>query len=326
MNPTIERLKLAMAEEVYLSNLSKKIKQNDTSLQADYVKLCIHKFCSMLEDSITESMDFKTKLFIKGDTMQDLMTEPIYETAEAAEPLQIAQELAYTSNIRSFDNLAFVDIETDGLSFETNHILQVAVITPTCTGLLKKWCSFIRPDSYTSTHSNNAYHINGIGWEQLRTAPNVYTTLSQVSKLLQGKIVIGYNSQKFDLPFLKHHCQMNDIPLNIDSSLDLYAATWHSRQSKLQDALNLFNLHNLKPHDALGDTLPLVGLMNQLVRKGEIPDNDYELHELEGKIWRKIPILETCDNNQGLLTPPGSQPLKRKNSADLIHGSSRSFR
>lgn len=322
----IDRLKSSVAQEVYLSNLSQKTKQKDTALEGQYAKHCIHKFCQMLEDSMTST--YVTGLFIKNDTILDKSSDfdSTYEIAEPVTPLTVSQELAHTSYVRGMNNLAFIDIETDGLHKETNHILQVAIVTPTASGLLKKWSSYIQPNSYSQDTVNPAEHINGITWKQLKDAPSTGTVLKTVSQMLQGKTVVGYNSNKFDIPFIQHHCQMHGIPLSIDCSLDLYPATWRSRQQKLKDALNLFDIVNWNPHDALGDTLPLVQLMNTLIGRGEIPDNSYELHDLTEVAWKNIPVLQVHPTDMGLITPPGSQQLKRQHSNEVDRDGSKRFR
>lgn len=327
MDSTLDRLKHTLTEEIYLSNLSKHKMQQDTQLSYNHVTTCIHRFCEMLEDSLLEDLGYKLKLTVnKTDIMNKaLESNWVHDVVQPATPLEIAQDLAYTSHIRAYDNLAFIDIETDSLEPESGNILQVAIVTPSSNGLLHKWSSYIRPPSYSDTSDNKAYHINGIDWDMLVKAPDPYTVLEEVSLRLQGKMVIGYNSHKFDLPWLKHHCMLHGINLELTYSLDLYPATWLHRRNRLKDALDLFKIPIVKPHDALYDSIPLVGLFNKLVEEGTLPPNLSELTEYTDGEWKNIPILEDHTWSQGLPTPPNTQELKRK-CVEIDNSSSKRFK
>jgi DNA polymerase III alpha subunit (gram-positive type) len=216
--------------------------------------------------------------------------------------------------IEGLNNLAFIDLETDGLSPDKNNILQVAIITNNEDHTLNKWVRYVLPKHYTSEKDNQAYHINKIGWDKLKNAKSIMHYWPTIKTLLKDRIVIGYNIHKFDLPFINYHARLDGYELEYSYSIDLYPATWKKRQGqKLIDALNLYKIPLTNAHDALGDIEPCIELMANLATDGIIPQNIPDLEELiisPDNFWKDTRIVQKGPNTTELITPPGSQEVE----------------
>jgi DNA polymerase III epsilon subunit-like protein len=136
---------------------------------------------------------------------------------------------------------------------------------------------------------------------------------------------VGYNVNSFDIPILKRHLEKYNEELYHKFSIDLYPACWKDKKQKLGDAIKAYNLPcNPKPHDALADASCCMDLLNEIIERNELPNNEDDLLDLflslDQNIWqhfRKLKIIDVNLNHKEyshllMMTPPSS--LKRKHS------------
>ena len=92
-----------------------------------------------------------------------------------------------------------LDLETTGLDYSTDEILQVSIISGTGETLYN---SYIRP-LYAKSWKG-AERVNHITPEMVENAPNIYQVMPEINAVLScAKKIIGYNHDNFDMPFLK---------------------------------------------------------------------------------------------------------------------------
>lgn len=97
------------------------------------------------------------------------------------------------------DKVACIDIETTGLKFDTDEILQVSI----CDGNEK-----ILLDSYVCPSKrrrwNEAQKIHGITWAMVKDSPSIVDLSEQIERILgNADLIIGYNIIQFDFEFLR---------------------------------------------------------------------------------------------------------------------------
>jgi DNA polymerase III epsilon subunit-like protein len=244
--------------------------------------------------------------------------------------MQLARLSASASNFQTLPQLAFIDIETDGININDANILQIAIIKPILDpeydslDYTVAWSSYITPSCRYTQKDNKAYHINHIGDEQLKSAMNIVDAISLISHHLEDTILVGYNINSFDIPIIKRHLSDFNLPLLHKFSIDLYPACWKDKKQKLEDAIQSYNLfNNPNPHDAMADAYCCVDLLNELLEKQELPNTEDDLLDLFNSpqnTWPKFKgykIVEINPDHNGYshhLLPTPVSSLKRKHS------------
>ena len=96
-------------------------------------------------------------------------------------------------------NLKLVfDLETTGLNFVEDEILEAAIMTVDGEVLFE---SRFKP-AYTKEWPG-AQRVNGISPEDVEDAPGIIDKIGEMAALLQNaETVIAYNGKQFDIPFL----------------------------------------------------------------------------------------------------------------------------
>jgi len=244
--------------------------------------------------------------------------------------LQRARLSLSSYNFESLPQLAFVDIETDSTDIYSANMLQVAIIKPIIDpeheslNYTIAWSSYILPYSNYTQKDNKAYHINHIGSKELKSAMRIEDAAIKIAHHLEETIIVGYNVNSFDIPIMKRLLWKYNIPIMYKFSIDLYPASWRNRKYKLNDAIQTYNLfYNPKPHDAMADAECCIDLLNELIERNELPNNENDLLELSSSynnIWQHYKKYKVIDINSDhydyahLLIKTPASSLKRKHS------------
>lgn len=244
--------------------------------------------------------------------------------------MQKAKLYATAHNFYPLPQLAFLDIETDGVNINTANILQVAILTPIVDSDLESfnyintWSKYILPYEGYSQKDNNAYHINKIGDKQLKSAILMKDAAEEISYLLSDTIIVGYNVNTFDIPIIKRHLEKYNETMLHKFSIDLYPACWKEKKQKLEDAVARYNLSsNPNPHDATADASCCIDLLSELIDRNELPRDEEGLLDLfksTNNIWQNYKRYKVIDINPEhqdyahLLIQTPTASLKRKHS------------
>ncbi|HET7736889.1 MAG TPA: exonuclease domain-containing protein [Nocardioidaceae bacterium] len=93
---------------------------------------------------------------------------------------------------------AVVDIETTGLSPNTNRILSIAVVSTDPDGrVLDEWSSLVNPQGPVG-----ATHVHGITENEVADAPVFHDVIADLTRRLAGAALVAHNAT-FDLSFLR---------------------------------------------------------------------------------------------------------------------------
>ncbi len=115
--------------------------------------------------------------------------------------------------------LVFVDLETTGLLAERSSICEVAAIKVQNGKIIDKFHTLVRPHHKIPYA---AFCIHNISDHDLIGAPYFEEMAGQLDDFLRKGVVCAYNVD-FDLSFINHHFQKNQLkPLDV-SSLDILA-------------------------------------------------------------------------------------------------------
>ncbi len=95
--------------------------------------------------------------------------------------------------------IAFIDLETTGVSLSTDRIVEIAIIKllPDNTRQVKR--KLINPQMPIPASSSD---IHGITDEMVKDAPSFKQVANEVKVFVEGCDMGGYNSNRFDIPIL----------------------------------------------------------------------------------------------------------------------------
>jgi DNA polymerase III subunit epsilon len=122
--------------------------------------------------------------------------------------------------------LAFIDLETTGISLTNDRIVELAIVKVMVDGETKKLRKFINPGIPIPPQ---ATAIHGITDEMVKNQPSFKEVSNEVKQFLLGCDLAGYNSNRFDIPLLVEEFLRNGQEFDVD-------------QAELLDVQRIFHL------------------------------------------------------------------------------------
>jgi DNA polymerase III subunit epsilon len=147
----------------------------------------------------------------------------------------------------------FFDIESTGLSTETDRIVQLAIMVVSEDGtVLVDKAKLYNP---TIPISKTAFDAHGISDNDVKNAPLFSSDAKKLKKLFENKIIIGYNIMRFDVPLLL--AEFSRAKVDVDFSgkfLDVLNIEKKLNSNRLADAYFRYTGKELAgAHDAGND-------------------------------------------------------------------------
>jgi DNA polymerase III epsilon subunit-like protein len=105
--------------------------------------------------------------------------------------------------------LAFIDVETTGLTAGYHEIIEICIITPKYAYHKK-----IRP-IHVDRMDSKAIAINGYKPSEWRHAIEPKIAASEIADLLKGHLIVGHNP-RFDMEFITELCWRENVALRMD--------------------------------------------------------------------------------------------------------------
>src|SRR5690348_11051297 len=98
------------------------------------------------------------------------------------------------------DKLAFLDVETTGLSVTRDRIIEIGILKVEKGVVIDTFNSLVNPQTYVSSYIENITHIPLI---ELDKAPTFYEIQDRIMEMLEGFILVAHNA-RFDYGFLRN--------------------------------------------------------------------------------------------------------------------------
>jgi DNA polymerase-3 subunit epsilon len=95
--------------------------------------------------------------------------------------------------------IAFIDLETTGVSLSTDRIIEIAVIKLLPDGTRQVKRKLLKPQIPIPKSSTD---IHGITEEMVKDAPTFKQVANEIKMFIEGCDLGGYNSNRFDIPIL----------------------------------------------------------------------------------------------------------------------------
>jgi DNA polymerase III subunit epsilon len=170
-----------------------------------------------------------------------------------------------------------VDLETTGLSVDRHRILQLGLVVyeiPMCTSgcgrrgrVVDQWSSYVK--LRRPWHRLGPRHIHGIRRRDLRGAPGLAETLTELAERLDGSIFAAHNAA-FDGGFLELAARAEGIDLDLGPQLCTLRMSRRldperTRSHRLGDLCVRYGVSLDRPHDAVHDALATAEVLAHLV-------------------------------------------------------------
>lgn len=95
--------------------------------------------------------------------------------------------------------VAFIDLETTGISLSTDRIIEIAIVKISPDGSKINKRKLLNPEILISEASTG---IHGITNEMVKDAPTFREVANEIKQFLEACDLGGYNSNRFDIPIL----------------------------------------------------------------------------------------------------------------------------
>lgn len=95
--------------------------------------------------------------------------------------------------------VAFIDLETTGVSLSTDRIVEIAIVKVLPDGERQVKRKLINPEMLIPQSSSD---IHGITDEMVKDAPTFKQAANEIKQYLESCDLGGYNSNRFDIPML----------------------------------------------------------------------------------------------------------------------------
>lgn len=163
-----------------------------------------------------------------------------------------------------------LDLETTGLSFEKDEIIEVGILKVRHHEIVEKYEQLIHPKKKISQTITN---LTGITNEMVIDAPVIDEVKDKMKALIQDDVILGHNVT-FDISFLK--CIFDDFDNDYLDTLHYSRRAFYGIENhQLTTLVNTFHLTN-NEHRALADCMATKDLYDFIVDKFDGIENLYK--------------------------------------------------
>lgn len=113
--------------------------------------------------------------------------------------------------------LVFLDIETTGLNFWRDRVLELGIVSVENGHVIRKSYMF----NPKTPINKRAYRVHGISFDDVKGKPEFGELKEEILKFLNDAILVGFNILTFDIPFLNFELlRLKDKPI-LNRAIDL---------------------------------------------------------------------------------------------------------
>jgi DNA polymerase III epsilon subunit-like protein len=262
-------------------------KTNDSChiVDKDYMTHYINKLTHQLNQQVSNSLPDHT-LYIKSNkyTKSLIHLSPIKYPHINNTLLDTAKQIQLYTSFKEFEHpfqLAFLDLETDGLDIQSANILQISFIKIQIEeGSITPFIiqdiitTYVKPyEEYTVNENNPSFKINKITQQDIDQAPLFKHIASTIADGSVMKTIVGFNIHQFDIPILKRHLQKFGEKPGWTHTIDIAQAFWKYYPSTLTNALKTLGIKDtFQTHNAKDDNIACIHIFESLIQSRHIPD------------------------------------------------------
>ena len=109
--------------------------------------------------------------------------------------------------------LAFIDLETTGINFGTDKIVEIAIVKILPDGSKQVKRKLINPQTPIPPQASD---VHGITDDMVKDAPTFKQVANEIKQFLDNCDIGGYNSNRFDIPMLIEEFMRAGLEFSID--------------------------------------------------------------------------------------------------------------
>ena len=168
--------------------------------------------------------------------------------------------------------LAFIDIETTGLTVGYHQIIEIAIIRE-IDGKLDVYCTKIKPNDIERADAR-ALEINQYNETEWLDAPYDYEVVDEIANRLKGCTLVGHNVQ-FDHEFIEDLCWRHKVKLQckhrmVDTITLAHEHLYFMPSHALSAILDCFGMSKDGSHRALMDAYNMRTVYYKLLRASAV--------------------------------------------------------
>lgn len=188
--------------------------------------------------------------------LKKLFTNEIKEVANKSKIVPSQPSIDYTIRQIPQSEYIVLDVETTGLSYIDNEIIQIAILHCKNNEIIDKFVSYVKPsfDKLTPTITK----LTGITQNDLKNAPSFKDIADKIYHLTKNKLIVAHNA-KFDMGFIcqafKRIGYQKDVQLIAFDTLRCARKYIPNLDDYKLTTLKKFLKIIVRSHDALNDCL-----------------------------------------------------------------------
>ena len=173
--------------------------------------------------------------------------------------------------------IVFFDLETTGVNIAKDRIVEISILKVYPNGNKESKTWLVNPEMEIPAE---VVAIHGITNERVVTEPTFKELANEVSKLIEGCDLAGFNSNRFDIPLLAEEMLRADVDFEMKSRIAIdVQVIYHKKEQRTLSAAYKFycdkDLENA--HSAEADTNATYEILKSQLDKYEDLDNDMKL-------------------------------------------------
>jgi len=190
------------------------------------------------------------------------------------------QSLPFDSEDRVFSRLelarpiVFFDLETTGLDFNQDRIVQFAFLKVNPDRTQEDWEELVNPGIPIPPEATQVHHITD---EMVADKLDFKALAGRVLEFIENCDLSGYNVLRFDVPFLQAEMERSGCPLDLTRIHIIDAQViFHKNEPRDLSAAYRFycNAQHVDAHDAMGDVKATLEILDaQLKTYPSLPRN-----------------------------------------------------
>ena len=172
--------------------------------------------------------------------------------------------------------IVFFDLETTGIQIATDRIVEISLLKVFPNGNKESKTWLVNPEMEIPKEASD---IHGITNEKVVTEPTFNELAAQVSKMIDGCDLAGFNSNRFDIPLLAE--EMLRAGVNFDmvdrKAIDVQVIFHKQEQRTLGAGYKFYCGKDLEnAHSAEADTLATYEILEAQIEKYDDVENDVD--------------------------------------------------
>ncbi|WP_457611076.1 3'-5' exonuclease [Lutibacter sp.] len=176
--------------------------------------------------------------------------------------------------------IIFFDLETTGINIAKDRIVEISILKVFPNGNKESKTWLVNPEMEIPKEASD---IHGITNEKVVTEPTFNELASEISKMIEGCDLAGFNSNRFDIPLLAEEMLRAEVDFNMNDRVAIdVQVIFHKKEERTLSAGYQFycgkNLENA--HSAEADTNATYEILKaQLDKYDDLENNVKFLNE-----------------------------------------------